>query len=146
MNVKMRHASSFFLGSRSTVLGILLAFSLWSLVFSLPALAAEPTMYTLSAAVSEAHPKESAFSAHFKHPATGENLEYFFKVTEHTGMNGLRNVRELKKNDLLQIDYFKTADGSLWVEYMARVKMDGAPAGLDQFNPADLLRSAQQKK
>ncbi len=121
------------------------AFSLWSLALSLPVSAAEP-MYTLSAAVSESHPDESAFSAHFKHPSTGEHIQYLFKVNERTGMNGLKNVRELKKNDLLQIDYFKTADGSLWVEYMARMKMEGAPEGLDQFNPADLLRSAQQKK
>lgn len=109
------------------------------------AFAGEP-LYTLSAKVSEAQPNDSTFLAHFKHPATGENLEYLFQVTEHTGMNGLKHVKELKRDDLLQIDYFKKADGSLIVEYMARVKMEGAPDGLDQFNPADLLRSAQQKK
>ncbi len=130
----------FFLGSRSSVLGLLLIFTV-----NLPAFAGEP-LYTLSAKVSEAQPKDSTFSAHFKHPATGENLEYLFNVNEHTGMNGLKNVKELKRNDLLQIDYFKKADGSLIVEYMARMKMEGAPDGLDQFNPADLLRSAKQKK
>jgi len=114
------------LGSWSLVLG-----SVW---------ATESTMYTLSAAVSEAHPEQSSFSARFDHPATGEKLEYLFQVTERTGMNGLKNVRELKPNDILQIDYFKTANGSLIVEYMARVKMSGAPEGLDSFNPADLFK------
>jgi len=116
-----------------------LVFSLWSLVFSLPASAGEP-LYTLSAKVSEAHPEQATFSAYFDHPATGENLEYLFQVTERTGMNGLKNVRELKPNDILQIDYFKTANGSLVVEYMARVKMSGAPEGLEKFNPADLFK------
>ena len=109
------------------------------------AFAGEP-LYTLSAAVSEPQPQDSTFSAHFKHPATGESLEYLFQVTENTGMNGLKNVKELKRNDLLQIDYFKSPDGKLIVEYMARVKMNGAPEGLDQFNPAELLRSANSKK
>lgn len=97
-------------------------------------------MYTLSAKVSQTEPEKSIFFAQFEHPATGENLEYRFQVTERTGMNGLKHVRELKVDDLLQIDYFKTADGSLIVEYIARVKMRGAPEGLDQFNPADLLK------
>ena len=123
-----------------------LFFGLGSIVACLPAFAGNEPLYTLSAKVSEAQPKDSTFSAHFKHPATGESLEYLFNVTEHTGMNGLRHVKELKRDDLLQIDYFKKADGSLIVEYMARMKMDGAPDGLDQFNPADLLRSAKQKK
>lgn len=107
--------------------------------------AAEP-MHTLSVAVSEAHPKDAAFSAHFKHPATGEDLEYIFQVTANTGMNGLKNVKELKRNDLLQVDYFKLPDGTLKVEYMARIKMEGAPEGLERFNPADLLRNASSKK
>lgn len=59
-------------------------------------------------------------------------------------MNGLKNVKELKRNDLIQIDYFKSPEGKLIVEYMARMKMEGAPEGLDQFNPADLLRSSKQ--
>ena len=109
-------------------------------LFFAPCSANEP-IYTLSAKVSETQPKDATFSAHFKHPATGENLEYLFNVTEHTGMNGLKHVKELRRDDLLQIDYFKKADGSLIVEYMARMKMEGAPDGLDQFNPADLLRS-----
>lgn len=116
-----------------------LVFSLWSFVFSLPAAASEP-LYTLSATVSEAHPEKATFSAKFDHPATGENIEYLFQVTERTGMNGLKDVRELKPNDILQIDYFKTANGSLVVEYMARVKMSGAPEGLEKFNPADLFK------
>jgi len=103
------------------------------------AFAGEP-MYTLSATVSEAYPENATFSAQFDHPATGENIEYLFQVTERTGMNGLKNVRELKPNDILQIDYFKTANGSLVVEYMARVKMSGAPEGLEKFNPADLFK------
>ena len=116
-----------------------LVFSLWSLVFSLPASAGE-SLYTLSAKVTESQPDQATFKAHFDHPATGEKLEYLFQVTERTGMNGLKNVRELKPNDILQIDYFKTANGSLIVEYMARVKMSGAPEGLDSFNPADLFK------
>ncbi len=114
--------------------------ALCSLFFVLSfAQAAEP-LYTLSAIVTEAHPKDATFSAHFKHPATGENLEYLFQVTDHTGMNGLKKVSELKKNDLLQIDYYKNPAGGLNVEYMARVKLEGAPEGLDTFNPAELLR------
>lgn len=101
-------------------------------------------IYTLSAKVSEAQPKESTFSAHFTHPVSGENIEYLFQVTQNTGMNGLKNVKELKRNDLIQIDYFKSPEGKLIVEYMARMKMEGAPEGLDQFNPADLLRSSKQ--
>lgn len=101
--------------------------------------AGEP-LYTLSAKVSESRSEDSSFKARFQHPATGENLEYLFKVTEHTGMNGMKKVSELKPNDILQIDYFKTEDGSLVVEYMARVKMKGAPDGLESFNPADLLK------
>ncbi len=132
---------------RQNLKGFLLAFCLWSLVFGLSsAWAANEPLYTLSAKVSEAQPNNATFSAHFKHPATGENIEYLFKVTEHTGMNGLKNVRELKKDDLLQIDYFKTANGSFVVEYMARVKLDAAPEGLDQFNPTDLLRKSDSKK
>lgn len=103
--------------------------------------AGEP-LYTLSAKVGEAHSESSTFTARFQHPATGENLEYLFKVTERTGMNGMKSVRELKPNDILQIDYFKTEDGSLVVEYMARVKMKGAPDGLEKFNPADLLKNS----
>ena len=129
--------------SRAIQYGCLLLGS-WALVLG-SALAGEP-LYTLSAAVSEPQPQNSTFSAQFKHPATGESLEYLFQVTENTGMNGLKSVKELKRNDLLQIDYFKSADGKLIVEYMARVRMNGAPEGLDQFNPADLLRSANQKK
>lgn len=103
------------------------------------ALANEP-LYTLSAKVTESQPDQATFKAHFDHPATGENIEYLFQVTERTGMNGLKGVRELKPNDVLQIDYFKTANGSLIVEYMARVKMSGAPEGLEKFNPADLFK------
>lgn len=105
-----------------------------------PTSATESPMYTLSASVSEAYPDTSTFTAHFMHPATGEDLEYLFQVTERTGMNGLQNIQELRENDLLQIDYFKTEDGSLVVEYMARVKLRGAPEGLDKFNPADLFK------
>lgn len=101
---------------------------------------ANEPLYTLSAKVTESQPGQSSFLAHFDHPATGETLEYLFQVTERTGMNGLKDVRELKPNDILQIDYFKTANGSLVVEYMARVKMSGAPEGLDKFNPADLFK------
>ncbi len=118
----------------TAVLGI------WSSVFCLLAQASAEPLYTLSVTVSETHPEQSIFSGKFVHPATGENLEYQFQVTDRTGMNGLKHVRELKLNDILQIDYFKTADGSLFVEYMARVQMSGAPEGLDQFNPADLLK------
>ena len=124
---------------------MILVVSLWSMVYGLPAQAGSEPLYTLSAKVSESKPQDSAFSAHFKHPATGEHLEYLFNVTEHTGMNGLKHVKELRRDDLLQIDYFKTADGSLIVEYMARMKMKGAPDGLEQFNPADLLRSVATK-
>ncbi len=122
---------------RTKILGLGLLCSLFFVPYS--GFAGEP-MYTLSAKVSEAHPDQSTFSAKFDHPATGEKLEYLFQVTERTGMNGLKHVRELKPNDLLQIDYFKTADGSLIVEYMARVKMSGAPEGLEKFNPGDLLK------
>jgi hypothetical protein len=106
----------------------------------MPAWATESPMYTLSAKVSQIEPENSVFFARFEHPATGENLEYRFQVTERTGMNGLKHVRELKSDDLLQIDYFKTADGSLIVEYMARVKLKGAPEGLEEFNPAELFK------
>ena len=117
----------------------ILALSVWRSAFGF---CAEP-LYTLSATVTKTEPENKSFSAHFKHPATGEDLEYLFKVTENTGMNGLKNVRELQPHDLLQIDYFKTADGSLRVEYMARVKLDAAPSGLDQFHPTDLLKKSQ---
>lgn len=112
---------------------------LGALLFCRPVSANEP-LYTLSARVSDTDPEHSSFSAYFRHPATGENLEYLFKVTDRTGMNGLKEVGDLKLNDILQIDYFKTADGSLIVEYMAIVKMRGAPDGLEKFNPADLFK------
>ncbi len=124
---------------------IVLVVSLWSIVDGRLVFAGEP-LYTLSVAVTESHSDSSTFLAHFKHPATGEFLEYLFQVTKNTGMNGLKHVKELKRNDLLQIDYFKSADGALIVEYMARMKIEGPPEGLDQFNPADLFRSANQKK
>ena len=117
-------------------------FGLLTLFSSLPSQAGEP-LYTLSAAVTEAHPQDATFSAHFKHPATGEPLEYLFHVTEHTGMNGLKQVKELKRNDLLQIDYFKS-DGKLIVEYMARMRMKGVPEGLEKFNPVEFLKNKPQ--
>jgi len=128
---------------RTRQLTRLISFLLGSWFLVLGSVFAGEPLYTLSATVTKTEPENKSFSAHFKHPATGEDLEYLFKVTENTGMNGLKNVRELQPHDLLQIDYFKTADGSLRVEYMARVKLDAAPSGLDQFHPTDLLKKSQ---
>ncbi len=42
----------------------------------------------------------------FEHPATGEHMEKKFFVNENAGFKDFKKLNQLKKNDLVSVDYY----------------------------------------
>ncbi len=56
-----------------------------------------------------------------------------FRVKQETGLNGFRGLPEMKAQDIVSIDYEELPDGELKAVYVAKFRVSGPPAGLENF-------------
>ncbi len=95
--------------------------------------AAEPVMKTLSAHVVSVAANGSSVEVDFRHPATGKVLKMKFIVDGQTGLSGIDKLQELRAGQVVNIDYVEDPKGRLCIRRIARVKLSGPPAGLENF-------------
>ncbi len=104
------------------------------LIWMVPALsAAEPVMKTLSAHVVEVAEDGSSLDVDFRHPATKKIQRLTFYVDDQTGLSGFDKLRELRAGQVVNIDYAEGEKHRLLIRHIARVKLSGPPAGLENF-------------
>jgi hypothetical protein len=108
-------------------------FFLAFLVFSFCLHAAEPMMKTLSAHVVKVAEDGSSLEVDFRHPATEEIRRLTFYVDNQTGLSGFEKLRELRSGQVVNIDYVEGEKHRLLIRRIARVKLSGPPAGLENF-------------
>ena len=108
-------------------------FLLTLLMVSLHLYAAEPVMRTLSAHVTKVAANGSSLDVDFRHPATGEVQGMTFYVDTQTGLSGIEKLQELRSGQVVTIDYVEGEKHRLLIRHIARVKLSGPPAGLENF-------------
>ena len=96
--------------------------------------ATEPVMKTLSAHVVKVAEDGSSLDVDFRHPATGEVHRLSFYVDNQTGLSGFDKLRELRAGQVVNIDYVEGEKHRLLIRRIARVKLSGPPAGLENFH------------
>ena len=120
-------------GTRSVVFfhaaSIVLAF----LCFSQICLADASTMKTLSAHVVKVAEDSTSVDVDFHHPATGEIQHLTFHVDDQTGLSGFDKLQELRAGQVVNIDYVEGEKHRFLIRRIARVKLSGPPAGLENF-------------
>jgi len=100
---------------------------------SLHLYAAEPVMRTLSAHVTKVAANGSSLDVDFRHPATGKVQGMTFYVDTRTGLSGIEKLQELRSGQVVTIDYVEGEKHRLLIRHIARVKLSGPPAGLENF-------------
>lgn len=108
-------------------------FLLVFLTFSSGLHAEEPVMKTLTAHVVKVAEDGSNLEVDFRHPATGEIQRLTFYTDNQTGLSGFEKLRELRSGQVVSIDYVEAAKNRLFIRRIARVKLSGPPAGLENF-------------
>jgi hypothetical protein len=103
------------------------------LCFSQICMADAPTMKTLSAHVVKVSQDSSSVDVDFRHPATGEIQHLTFHVDNQTGLSGFDNLQELRAGQVVNLDYVEGEKHRLLIRRIARVKLSGPPAGLENF-------------
>ena len=101
--------------------------------YSSPSFAEDSIMKTLSAHVAEVAEDNSSLEVDFKHPATEEVQRLTFYVDDQTGLSGFEKLRDLRSGQVVNIDYVEGAKHRLLIRRIARVKLSGPPAGLENF-------------
>ena len=104
--------------------------------FLLPPLclyAAEPVMKTLSAHVVQAAEDGTSLQVDFRHPATEEIQRLTFFVDSQTGLSKIAKLQDLRSGQVVSIDYVEGEGGRFLIRRIARVKLSGPPAGLENF-------------
>lgn len=95
--------------------------------------AAEPAMKTLSAHVVKVAEDGSSLDVDFRHPATKEVEHMTFYTDHQTGLSGFNGLRDLRAGQVVDIDYVEGEKRRLFIRRIARVKLSGPPAGLENF-------------
>jgi hypothetical protein len=95
--------------------------------------AGEPVMKTLSAHVVKVADDGSSLDVDFRHPATEEIQHLTFRVDSETGLSGFDKLGELRAGQVVNIDYVEGEKHRLMIRRIARVKLSGPPAGLENF-------------
>jgi len=95
--------------------------------------AAEPVMRTLSAHVVKIAEDGSSLDVDFRHPATGEVHRMTFYLDHGAGLKETEQLRELRAGQVVNIDYMEGEKHRLLIRRIARVKLSGPPAGLENF-------------
>jgi hypothetical protein len=108
-------------------------FLLAFLTYSLCLYAAEPVMKTLAAHVVKVAQDGSSLDVDFHHPATEEIQRLTFYVDHQTGLSGFEKLPELRAGQVVTIDYIEGEKHRLFIRRIARVKLSGPPAGLENF-------------
>jgi len=90
-------------------------------------------MRTLSAHVVQVAADSASIDVDFKHPATGKVLRMTFYVDNQTGLSGIDKLPELRSGQVVNIDYVEGKKHRLLIRRIARVKLSGPPAGLENF-------------
>jgi len=108
-------------------------FFLMFLMFSSGLHAVEPVMKTLAAHVVKVSEDGSNLEVDFRHPATGEVRRLTFYTDNQTGLSGFEKLRELRSGQVVSIDYVEAEKHRLFIRRIARVKLSGPPAGLENF-------------
>jgi hypothetical protein len=93
-----------------------------------------PMMKTLSAHVVSVDGDGGSISVDFRHPATQEVNRLIFRVDGETGLSGIASLKDLKAGQVVSIDYMRGKDGQLFIRRIAKVKLSGPPAGLENFH------------
>ncbi len=108
---------------------------IFSLIAVLPcgSFAAEPVMKTLSAHVVRVAQDSSSLDVDFRHPATEEVRPMTFYMDNQTGLSGIAKLGELRAGQVVNIDYVEGEKHRLLIRRIARVKLSGPPAGLENF-------------
>lgn len=95
--------------------------------------AAEPVMKTLSAHVVQVSPDGSSLDVDFRHPATEKVQRLTFYVDNQTGLSGFEKLPDLRSGQVVNIDYVEGDKKHFFIRRIARVKLSGPPAGLENF-------------
>jgi len=90
-------------------------------------------MRTLSAHVVQVAADSASIDVDFKHPATEKVLRMTFYVDHQTGLSGIDKLQELRSGQVVNIDYVEGKNHRLLIRRIARVKLSGPPAGLENF-------------
>lgn len=90
-------------------------------------------MKTLSAHVVKAAEDGSRIEVDFRHPATGEIQHLTFYVDGQTGLSGVEKLQEFRAGQVVTIDYVEADKHRRLIRRIARVKLSGPPAGLENF-------------
>lgn len=90
-------------------------------------------MKTLAAHVVKVAQDGSNLEVDFRHPATGEIQHLTFYTDDQTGLSGFEKLRELRSGQVVNIDYVEGEKHRLLIRRIARVKLSGPPAGLENF-------------
>ncbi|MFH0984643.1 MAG: hypothetical protein V1882_03805 [Candidatus Omnitrophota bacterium] len=90
-------------------------------------------MKTLSAHVAKVAENGSNIEVDFRHPATEEIQHLTFYVDGQTGLSGVARLQEFRAGQVVNIDYVEGEKHRLLIRRIARVKLSGPPAGLENF-------------
>ncbi len=96
--------------------------------------AEESVMKTLSAHVVKVAQDGLSLDVDFRHPATGEIHRLNFRVDNQTGLSGFDKLQELRAGQIVNIDYVEGKGHHFLIRRIARVKLSGPPAGLENFH------------
>lgn len=95
--------------------------------------AAEPIMKTLSAHVVKVASDGASLDVDFHNPATQKIQRMTFSVDDQTGLSGIEKLGELRAGQVVNIDYVEGEKRRFFIRRIARVKLSGPPAGLENF-------------
>jgi len=113
---------------------IIIAMWVAGALFACPqCLFAEPVMKTLAAHVVKVAEDGASLDVDFRHPATGEIQRLTFYTDNQTGLSGFDKLPELRAGQVVNIDYVEGEKHRLLIRRVARVKLSGPPAGLENF-------------
>ena len=90
-------------------------------------------MKTLSAHVVKVAADGSSIDVDFRHPATEKTQRLTFYMDAHTGLSRIEKLQELRSGQVVNIDYVEGEKHRLLIRRIARVKLSGPPAGLENF-------------
>jgi hypothetical protein len=88
-------------------------------------------MKTLSAHVVKVAADNQSLDVDFRHPATGETQRMTFYLDGQPGW--AEKLQELRSGQVVNIDYVEGEKHRLLIRRIARVKLSGPPAGLENF-------------
>ncbi len=110
------------------------ALSSWVMIVCPSSLFADsPVMKTLSAHVVKVAADGASLDVDFRHPATEKIQRITFYADGGTGLSGIEKLEELRSGQVVSIDYVEGEKHRLLIRRIARVKLSGPPAGLENF-------------